>query len=276
MFNGRDIVIATMHGKEMVIAPLLQKELGVIAQIPPMFDTDRYGTFTGEIARNLDVLAVARQKCIAAMELTGCSLAVASEGSFGPHPQLFFTGCDDELMLFIDREDDLEIFCRNISLHTNFGREEVSTEESLMAFAKKTKFPSHKLILRATKEHQTKFIKGIDTWEGLLANYRNLKGSKIEAETDMRAMNNPSRMMVIEQTTRKLVEKIKRCCPHCQIPGFDVVAIEPGLPCEICHQPTESALAHVLGCKKCGFEQRNLYPRGLKVEEATYCQYCNP
>jgi hypothetical protein len=38
----------------------------------------------------------------------------------------------------------------------------------------------------------------------------------------MRAMYNPSRMTVIQNATKKLVEKINSCCPHCNIPGFGI------------------------------------------------------
>jgi hypothetical protein len=44
----------------------------------------------------------------------------------------------------------------------------------------------------------------------------------VYAETDMRAMHNPSRMAVIKNATKKLLDKINACCPQCNIPGFGV------------------------------------------------------
>jgi hypothetical protein len=49
-----------------------------------------------------------------------------------------------------------------------------------------------------------------------------LKSLTTYVETDMRAMYNPSRMTVIQNATKKLVEKINSCCPNCNIPGFGI------------------------------------------------------
>jgi hypothetical protein len=67
MFKNRELVIATKHHKEKVIAPLLEKELGVKCIVVKNFDTDQFGTFTGELARAEDAITTARKKCIAAM-----------------------------------------------------------------------------------------------------------------------------------------------------------------------------------------------------------------
>ena len=101
MFQNRKLVIATKHQKEIVIAPILEKELGVICFINEDFDTDTLGTFTGEIERKLDPISTVREKCIKAMDLSNCDMGVASEGSFGPHPSLFFVLTS--LMHFLSR-----------------------------------------------------------------------------------------------------------------------------------------------------------------------------
>ena len=54
MFSGRKLLIATKHQKEKAIAPILEKELGVIAILASNLDTDVLGTFTGEIERKED------------------------------------------------------------------------------------------------------------------------------------------------------------------------------------------------------------------------------
>ena len=89
MFEGRPLIIATKHEKEKVIAPILEKELGVKCFLALDLDTDKLGTFSGEVERHDDPITTARKKCLLAMELTNCDLAVASEGSFGPHPTIF-------------------------------------------------------------------------------------------------------------------------------------------------------------------------------------------
>lgn len=88
MFKGRNLVIATKHKKEIVIAPLLEKELNVKCFVADI-DTDLLGTFTGEVQRTADPVETARQKCLMAIEKTGCDMAVSNEGSFGQHPSMF-------------------------------------------------------------------------------------------------------------------------------------------------------------------------------------------
>ena len=51
MFRERNLFIATKHEKEKVIAPILEKELGVKCFVAENFDTDVLGTFTGEVER---------------------------------------------------------------------------------------------------------------------------------------------------------------------------------------------------------------------------------
>ena len=55
MFEGRKLLIATKHKKEIVIAPILEKELGVTCFVAPDLDTDELGTFTGEVERRDDI-----------------------------------------------------------------------------------------------------------------------------------------------------------------------------------------------------------------------------
>lgn len=61
-FAGRKLVIATMHGKEATIGPILTRELGVEIVVPEHFNTDTYGTFSGEIERIVDPVEAGRIK----------------------------------------------------------------------------------------------------------------------------------------------------------------------------------------------------------------------
>ena len=110
LFRDRLAILATMHRKEQVIAPVLQEALGLRVEALPGFDTDRFGTFTGEIARAGTQLEAARRKAEAAFRaMPDAPLALASEGSFGPHPSLAFVPCGIELVLLIERRSGLEI-----------------------------------------------------------------------------------------------------------------------------------------------------------------------
>lgn len=277
-FAGRRLVVATNHQKERVIAPMVESALGVRCLLPDDLDTDQLGTFTGEVERTLDPLGAARQKGRMAMDLTGCDLAIASEGSFGPHPHLFFTPADDEVLLLLDRKHDLEISVRVISTETNFAGTAVGTEEELLRFAAMARFPSHGLILRSAAGQTTGLLKGITTYGQLLPAFHALLATFGSAyvETDMRAMHNPMRMKVIEAAAQKLVDRAQSHCPTCDTPGFGRSDVKTGLPCGLCGLPTRSALADVYRCQRCDHTEERSFPRGLEREDPMYCDFCNP
>jgi hypothetical protein len=277
-FEGRKIVLATMHHKEKVIGPILAQELGLTCFVPDHFDTDVFGTFSGEISRENNALTTVRAKCLAAMVATHSDIGIASEGSFGQHPNAGFVAANDEIVLLIDQKNDLEITGRSLSLNTNFFSKEISQEKELWDFAAKANFPSHGLLLRSKEIKNFEVRKGIVCDKELIEQFRYFQ-SKYESffvETDMRAMYNPTRMEVIAQATRQLVKNIKSCCPQCQIPGFTVVEVRLGLPCSWCKSPTESVKSHIYSCSKCQYATEVWYPHQKKTEDPTYCNYCNP
>ena len=278
MFQGRKLIIATKHQKEKVIAPLLEDALGVVCFVNETFDTDTLGTFTGEVERELDPIATARQKCLLAMELSNCDLGVASEGSFGPHPSLFFVNADDEFLIFIDKKNSLEIIVRDLSTETNFNGKEIESEKELLEFAQSVHFPSHGLILRKSKTDNSEIIKGITDLDQLKAAFKKLleKSKSIYAETDMRALYNPSRMQVIEAAAKKLIVKINAVCPQCNTPGFGITDVKRGLECSLCGSPTQSTLSYLYVCQHCQYTKEEIYPHGKTSEDPMYCDYCNP
>jgi hypothetical protein len=278
MFKGRKLIIATKHEKEKVIAPILKKELGVKCFVALNFDTDELGTFTGEIERKDDPVSTARNKCLIAMKQNNCDLAIASEGSFGPHPTIGFINADDEILLFIDKKNNLEIFSRQVSTKTNFNGSEIKSYKELQQFAKSVKFPTHGIILRKSKYFKDDIYKGITNELELKTVHDNLKNKygSVYAETDMRALFNPTRMDVIKKATKKLIEKIKTVCPKCTTPGFSITEAKPGLKCENCGFPTRSTLKHILTCNVCNFTEEKMHPHGRVSEDPTYCDICNP
>lgn len=278
MFNGRKLLIATKHNKEQVIAPVFESTLGVKCFVTNKFDTDTLGTFSGEIERKEDALSTLRNKCLLAMEANNCDLAIASEGSFGIHPTIFIAHADDEMMLFIDKKNELEIVVREISTKTNFNATEVKTEEELLEFSEKVQFPSHGLILKSSKEKFIKIYKGITDKKQLLENFNSMleEFGSVYVETDMRANFNPTRMKVIKEVALKLLKSIQNECSVCKFPGFSVTKVNRGLPCEWCKRPTQSTLSFTYQCKKCNYEKVVFYPHKKKQEEPMYCDYCNP
>ena len=277
-FEGRTLVIASMHCKEEVLKPLLEQGLGITVQVAEGLNTDLLGTFSGEVARLADPLTTARKKCELALDLNGCDLALASEGSFGPHPAAFFLPANEEWLLLVDRKNKLEIHARHLSLETNFSGQEFHSIDELEAFASKVGFPSHGLILRKSKEELDGMLKGITDPQQLHAAAIQLLESQESgyAETDMRAMFNPSRMQVIGETAQLLLQKLNSHCPSCQVPGFSVTSSEPGLPCSLCGTLSSAALAHLLVCNHCQHQEKISFPHGKKTEDPQYCQVCNP
>ena len=278
VFENRKLLIVTKHGKESVLMPLLQDALGVKCVVTNTFDTDAFGTFSGEIERKVDALSTVRNKCRAAMELYNIDLAVASEGSFGPHPAAFLATADDELVLLIDLKNDLEIIGRKVSLETNFAAKEFSDVGLFLQFLKQVQFPSHKIILKSSAVNAAEIHKDIETEKDAVRIFDLLvdKYGTVFVETDMRAMNNPTRMKVIKEATDQLIQKINSLCPECNQPGFSVSASVAGLLCSICNMPTKSILYQELSCSKCSFTTKNYYPRAIQVEDPMYCDYCNP
>jgi len=278
MFSGRTLLIVTKHAKEKVIAPILEEELGVKCMVTSDFDTDLLGTFTGEIDRKEDPITTLRKKCLLAMQLANCDLAVASEGSFGPHPSLYFTHADDEFLILIDQKNDLEIIGRELTTETNFNGAQIRSEKELKDFADQSQFPSHGLILRKNKEDFSSIKKENSDWETLVRNFTELSSTdgKAYVETDMRAMKNPTRMKIIEKVTVNLVAKLHSLCPNCNTPGFDIFEVKKGLPCELCSFPTRSTLSYVYACKKCNFTQIDDNPHGKLTESPEFCDICNP
>ena len=158
-FKGRKVVIATKHKKEEAIAPILENELGLICVTLNGLDTDLLGTFSGEVARLDDPVTTLRKKCQMAIEVSGINLAIASEGSFGAHPTIFFAHADDELIMLMDKENDIEITERELSLETNFNGTEVKSVDELIEFANRIGFPAHGIILKKAKENLSGMIK---------------------------------------------------------------------------------------------------------------------
>jgi hypothetical protein len=278
MFEGRRLLIATKHHKEKVIAPILEAGLGVQCFVPENYDSDIFGTFSGEVERKASAIQTVKAKCLAAMAEFDCDLGIASEGSFGSHPSIFFAQADDEFLIFIDKKNNLEIIVRELSLDTNFYGANILNREMLLDFAKKVQFPSHAIILRTKPGEHTILIKGITKKGHLEDAFHLLMGiyGSVYAETDMRALYNPTRMDVIKTATQKLLDTIKTECPNCKTPGFSITVVIPGLPCSWCSAPTRSTLSFIYTCKKCFFNFEKRHPHQKTTEEPGYCDSCNP
>lgn len=282
LFTNRLAVLATMHQKEKAIAPILEAELGIHVTVPKNFNTDSFGTFTRKINRINTQIATARLKAEKALELTGETLAIASEGSFAPHPSTPFLASNREIVIILDKKHNLEIIGEEFSIETNHNHIVVESVEQAFEFADKIGFPEHGLVVMFSEypPSSQQITQGIITPEQLVesVNYvlENSPTGKAHLETDMRAMYNPTRMNNIAKATQDLVRKINSLCPKCSAPGFAITHKIPGLPCAICHSPTLVTLTVIYQCQKCGFSQQKPFPHTSKYADPAQCMYCNP
>ena len=277
-FAGRRLVIATMHGKEKVLAEPLEKAIGVHCVLPESFNTDRFGTFSGEVERPGDADFTLRLKCQAAMEATNCDLAIGSEGSFGPHPMMPFAAVGEERLMLTDRLHGLEIGVRSLSGFTNFQHAGISDWQALQAFAKSAGFPDHGLILSGNVEGEKQVFKGLHQIDKLQSAFRSLSAASdtITVQTDMRAMHNPTRMMAIARLCNELLDRIHRICKACSRPGFGEHHYNSGLPCAWCGTPTGRVLSIETRCSYCSHIEIEFYPDGVEAADPGNCLHCNP
>jgi hypothetical protein len=276
---NRVAVLGTMHQKETAIAPILAETVGIQVVVPERFDTDRFGTFTRDRDRPGSQLETARQKARAALEQTDCTLGIASEGSFGPHPGLPMLPCDREVVLLLDTAHGLEIVGAALSTQTNYRHAVVQSVAEALRFAETVQFPSHGLVVMPPPSGARtagEIVKGIVDRETLVAAVETLLGRSptVHVETDMRALYNPTRMAVIAQATQDLVQRMQQGCPACGLPGFGEVERRSGLPCGVCGTPTALTAAVIWQCPACQFRQE--VPGPLAAADPGSCPFCNP
>lgn len=281
-YNGNCIILTTKHSKSIAIAPPFFNTLGATI-IEYVVDTDKLGTFSGEIKREGSALECARKKCEWSLnEISNMvDFAIASEGSFGPHPFIPILPCDQEILYFIDRKRDFHLHLSYITVKTNYRTESVKSLEALHKFAKQTSFPSHALIMRPNnRETKNPIFKGINTYQALKDAFKECikysEEGEVWLETDMRAQFNPSRMNAIGELATKLSNRLKTNCPCCNNPGWGQIRCKNGLICRCCGSETELVKSEIFGCVKCDYQEHRDRSDGKTEADPGNCQYCNP
>lgn len=272
-FSGRVALIATAHGKQAAFAPPLER-LGFTVQTPEGFDTDRFGTFSGEVERQGDMLNAARVKARAAFVHSGRSAdwVIASEGAFGPSRIVPLLAEAKELALAWRPSDDLEVVATRASFETNFAHLDVTPQADLDRFLGRAGFPDHALIVRKGERVAAKAVTARDVLDRWIAK----ADAPVRLETDMRAHLNPTRMGEIAHLADTLAERLATPCPSCHAPGFGRTGIEPGLPCEACGTPTELVLREHWSCGACGHAETRPRADGRTSADPGECPVCNP
>jgi len=275
-YKNERVLLASKHEKERVVRPVFFDKLGCEIYTSD-FDTDQFGTFTGEIPRAKNAYETCILKAKSAAMAADCFFSVASEGSFGPHPSIPFFASDHEIMVFVDLKNNWVIADQLVTPKTNYNMLTLHANTEIETFLQSVQFPSHAVTLQVnhTKEVLGKGIQDVSRLNHLITTGFT-KGDELLLATDMRAMVNPTRMDALSLLAEKLAARILTSCHSCGAPGFGFISTTEKLPCGLCDSPTSMYRFEVWGCVAC--EHKEKKPRHDKLEKAdpTYCKYCNP
>ena len=218
-YRGRDIAMASLHGKQQILARPLRSGLGLRLLHAAAVDTDQFGSFSGERPRRLEARLTCQRMAEAALEALALELGVASEGSFGPHPAVPLLPVGHEWLCFVDRRDGLVISEQLLSRSTNYSSCRGDNPEAIAGWlAKGVHSPPQLAALMAEAARRSPLRQA---W----------------LETDRRAHCNPTRRRAIRQLAFRLVRRVASPCPACRAPGWGPVDTTAGLPCRDCAWP---------------------------------------
>jgi hypothetical protein len=279
-YKRKCILLPTKHHKSVAIAPPFAQILGA-GILEHIVDTDRFGTFSGEVERKGSPLECARLKCELSLDQTDADYALSSEGSFGPHPSVPFLPVNHEILYFIDRQRGFHLYVSETYFNTNYRMAECSTFDELRSFAEMAHFPRHGLIVRPYPgKIKDTIFKGIDC-ETLLEEAFDISLAqsperKVWVETDMRAHFNPTRMGMISQLAVVMANRLTCLCPQCKTPGWGKIRYEHGLSCSSCNLPTKEIKTEVYGCTKCDYQEIQATQHEKAAADPAQCAFCNP
>lgn len=268
------VALGTMHGKAAAIAPPLAR-LGIALTVPGGLDTDRFGTFTGEVPRAGSMVEAARAKALAAIAATGLPVGLASEGAYGAHAVIPFLPQGRELLLWHDARSGHEIIEMLTDEAPAYDHIEVAAAEGAQAFLARIGFPpTAVIVMRADGVPVAKGVQDLASLDGAIRAARAHGPARLQ--TDMRAHLNPRRMGMIGQLAERFARRLARRCPDCGAPGWGLLRLAPGLPCAWCGGPSLMPKGEIHGCTACG--ATTLRPRCDGVTEADpgMCPFCNP
>ncbi|MDY7522815.1 DUF6671 family protein [Sphingomonas sp. 10B4] len=281
LYRGDRAILATMHDKQKVVAPIVERFLGLRLEVTTGVDTDAFGTFSRDIERTGSQLDAARAKIEAAFErMPDLKIGLASEGSFGPHPYIPFCPVEREIVVLVDRTSDLELVGHHATLDTNFAHVVVNDIAAGLEFAERVGFPDHGVIVMGCRDGQPvpdlTLIKDAATRDDLASALHEViaKAGAAFVETDMRAYRNPRRMRAIKRATIDLARRASSPCPGCGRPGYAVTERLPGLPCSWCGEPTLLTKANVQSCVGCGWRVERAVE--AVAADPAHCGECNP
>jgi len=270
--RGVRAALLTRHGKSLVIGPILRDGLDIEVVETDAYDTDRLGTFSGEIERTLSPLDCARRKAELAIETTGLAVGLGSEGSFGPGPLGPLGTWNTELIVWYDAPRGWTIVGRAQG-PCSVRRSVVHDIPSALDFARQT--PAGQALIVSSGSRYYKALYGLDAVSAAATACRELDPqTPLTLHFDLRAQHSPERRARIGAAARDLLRRLLSLCPRCGRPDFCPDLAIAGLPCADCGEPTQETRERLARCAAC--EQEARYPVPDVVADPQYCAACNP
>lgn len=278
-YRGQGVVLTSMHGKERALQGAFATTLG-LRLVAARLDTDRLGTFTGEVERPAPPRETALLKARWGIRETGIARGVASEGAYGPHPDSPFLPFGVEILAFVDDELGIEVTETRRTRQAFLEHTTVTAPGAeLDRFLGRVGFGLQAVIVRPDDVYDGALVvKGLRARSALhRAVARCIRASPTglaRVETDMRAHQNRNRMGEIAALAQLLAGRLATLCPGCAAPGFGLVGALAGLPCTACGTPTAHAHSTERACSRCGHRivQRTEAPGAPPAD----CPACNP
>ncbi len=275
-YAGAQMVIGTMHGKQHQVGPAFAALLGAEVIAPTGLDTDRFGTFTGDVERSLPAAATAAAKAREAMVATGIPYGLASEASYNTRYGAF--PVHEEILIFLDEIRGIEVLECDVGADETGCTQRVVTQDAAHTAARSFGFPHQGATVRTVDVAGVRvFGRGLTDLAGLSHAVRTALDSgtgPVWVGPDHRAHHNPSRRAVLRRLAGRLARRLATACPGCHSPGYGAVGERAGLPCRVCGTPTDLALGDVHGCPGC--THTTFVRRTETTADPGWCPMCNP
>ena len=275
-YQGHRAVLSTKHDKLSLVAPPFRLHVGMMVEVVEV-DTDQLGTFTGDIARGRSAWDTAVAKARLGMRAAHSPIGIASEGSIGPHPDGPFINYAVELVVVVDDELGIALGETETSFEIMAVAADVTVDDDIEELFRRGRFPSHAMAVRPADGSTKAIYKGIHSRPELIKAVAECvavsSNRQARVETDLRAHCCPSRRPIIARAAERLALRLASCCPQCDTPGWGIVRIECGLPCEMCGTLVTNPRADVFGCAACSATVT--VDRAQTVADPVHCDWCD-
>lgn len=278
-FLPKEAVLATMHGKEQALGDTFTS-IGIRLCVPNDFDSDQFGTFSGEIDRQGSMQDAARAKLTTAMATTGMSVGLVSEGAYGAHPVIPFAPAGTELLIWRDNENNYEVVEQWFDPNPVYDHTQAKDAQEIWHFLERIGFPDTAVIVAPSSYREAPCGKGLrsirDVEQAFKTAIDRCDHGTCFLQTDMRAHMNPRRMETIRRLGKKMADRLVCRCHACETPGWGLLRKETGLPCKWCGGPSLLVSHEVHGCVAC--DETIMKPRsdGQTQADPANCPMCNP